>query len=243
MEGFFQIHRQIFESWIFADDKALKIFLWLLGKARHKDGVIPLKVGKGMQYIKLKRGQMIFGRFAAEEALFYNGSLIYRKMQKMQDDETIIVESNNQYSIVTICNYEEYQAPISAERTTNEQGTNKERTRNAQGTNTNKNVNKENNVKKDNKTLNDNESFVFSEFKRITNRNIRVFDKKAKSNLKSRLDEGYLLDDIILAIKNCFKDEYHVENPQFLTLEFILRADKLSKYSTSTQTSQKINFI
>lgn len=149
MEGFFQIHRQIFESWIFADDKALKIFLWLLGKARHKDGVIPLKVGKGMQYIKLKRGQMIFGRFAAEEALFYNGSLIYRKMQKMQDDETIIVESNNQYSIVTICKYEEYQTPIGTERTTNEQPTNKERTANEQGTNTNKTVNKVNNEKND----------------------------------------------------------------------------------------------
>ena len=253
MEGFFQIHRQIFDSWIFADDKALKIFIWLIGKARHKDGVVPMRIGKGVQTIKLKKGQLIFGRHTAEEELFYNGSLIYRKLQKLESDGTINIESNNQYSIITICKYEEYQFSESktnkqrtsneqatnSKRTSNEQATNSKQTSNEQATNTNNTDNNDNNY---NNTLTNLESLIFSEFKKITGKKIRVFDTKAKSNLKARLKDGYTKEDIILAISNCKKDPYHIEHPQFLTLEFILRADKLSKYSTCSSVSVETKY-
>lgn len=151
MDGYFLIHRQIFESWVFADEKALKIWIWLIGKARHKPGFVPLKIGKGAITVKLDRGQLIFGRNKAAETLFLNGSLIYRKLQKFEEDGMIKIEANNQYSVITICNYESYQAPGGIERTSSEQQANKQRTSSEQQANTNNKDNKDKNDKNDKK--------------------------------------------------------------------------------------------
>lgn len=53
---------------------------------------------------------------------------------------------------------------------------------------------------------------------------------KVKSSLAARLKDGYTLEQIITAVQNCNSDQYHKENPQYLTPEFILRVDKLEKY-------------
>lgn len=55
-------------------------------------------------------------------------------------------------------------------------------------------------------------------------------NSKVQYQLKARLTEGYTLEQILTATKNCFADPYHKENPKYLTPEFILRADKLDKY-------------
>lgn len=140
MSGYFKIHRRIFDSWIFADDKAFKIWVWLIGKASYKKVYVPLKIGKGVVTVELNKGQLIFGRSKAEEALFLDGSLIYRKLKKMEEDNMIKIDSNNQYSIVTICNYEEYQLeneeteqPTHNQRTTNEQQANSANSRRTAG--------------------------------------------------------------------------------------------------------------
>ena len=144
MDGSFLINRQIFDSWVFADDKALKIWIWLLGKARYKKGAVPMQVGRGQTAVTLDRGQLIFGRHKAEEALGYDGSLIYRKVQKMQEMGMINTESNSHYTVITICNYDSYQLLKTPERTSNEQAMNSKRTANEQQTNTNKKDNKDN---------------------------------------------------------------------------------------------------
>jgi hypothetical protein len=96
MANFFQIHRQIFDNWVFADEKAFKIWIWLLGRARYKKGFVNVESGKGMFSIPLERGQLLFGRYKAEEALNLDGSLIYRRMKKFEDDGMIKIEANNQ---------------------------------------------------------------------------------------------------------------------------------------------------
>ena len=144
MDGYFNIHRQIFESWVFADDKAFKIWVWLIGKARHKPGIVPLKIGKGTTTVKLKVGQLLFGRFSAEEVLNLDGSLIYRKLKKFEVDGMIKIQSNNQYSVITICKYVDYQDT----KKINEQPTNSKRTASEQQANTNNKENKENKEKK-----------------------------------------------------------------------------------------------
>jgi hypothetical protein len=48
------------------------------------------------------------------------------------------------------------------------------------------------------------------------------------------MKEGYSLSDFETAIKNCKNDKYHIENPQYLTPEFITRADKLQKFLNVT---------
>ena len=53
---------------------------------------------------------------------------------------------------------------------------------------------------------------------------------KTKSSFAARLKEGFTKEQICRAITNCKNDKYHIENPQYLTIEFILRNDKLEKY-------------
>jgi uncharacterized phage protein (TIGR02220 family) len=77
--------------------------------------------------------------------------------------------------------------------------------------------------------------FFLSEFNRIANKRIRIFDEKAKKQLKARLKDGYTIKEILTAVKNCKADPYHIQNTKYLTLEFITRPDKLSKYISRTK--------
>jgi hypothetical protein len=145
----------------------LKIWIWLIGKARYKDGFVNVKTGKGFQNISLNRGQLLFGRFKAEEALGFDDSLIYRKIQKFIKDKMIIIKSNNQFSIITICKYNTYQfenndneQPMNNQRTTNEQPMNNQRTTNEQPMNSQRTQRrKDNKVNKVNKEKKEKENF------------------------------------------------------------------------------------
>lgn len=103
-----KIHRQILDSEVFASEKQLKVWLWLLLKARYEDGFISIRVGAGQQTIKLKKGQMLFGRFSAEEQLSINGSTIYKIIKKFEQNKMILLESNSHYTLITIVKYSEY---------------------------------------------------------------------------------------------------------------------------------------
>lgn len=72
------------------------------------------------------------------------------------------------------------------------------------------------------------EDFI-SGFNEITKKNFKVNDK-IKGQLSARSKEGYKLEGILKAVSNCFSDQFHKDNPKYLTPEFILRADKLDKY-------------
>lgn len=67
-------------------------------------------------------------------------------------------------------------------------------------------------------------------FIQLTGKKIRVVNQKTKNQINARLKEGYTKDDLWRALVNCSRDKYHLENPKFLTLEFISRSDKLEKY-------------
>lgn len=66
-------------------------------------------------------------------------------------------------------------------------------------------------------------------FNEITKRKFSG-DSKAKRQFNARIKEGYNLDYFETAIKHCLSDDFHQENPHYLTPEFITRADKLEKY-------------
>ena len=72
---------------------------------------------------------------------------------------------------------------------------------------------------------------LLSFFNTTTGKNVRVVNDKTKKQFNARLKEGYTKADIFNAIKNCYNDDYHQNNPKYLTLEFISRSDKLEKYS------------
>jgi uncharacterized phage protein (TIGR02220 family) len=55
-------------------------------------------------------------------------------------------------------------------------------------------------------------------------------DKKSKRQFNARITEKYSLKDFKKAIYNCYDDEFHKKNPNYLTPEFITREDKFQKY-------------
>lgn len=79
----------------------------------------------------------------------------------------------------------------------------------------------------------DKDIFSYTEFlvffNQTTNRNFRG-DSKSKTHFSARLKDEYCEDDFKMAVKNCMKDDFHKNNPQYLTPEFILRPDKIEKY-------------
>lgn len=145
--GFILLSRSILDSDVFASQKLLKIWIWCLCKANFKDRTIPFKFGKGEQILSVKRGSFIFGRNKAEEELFIDASTIYKSIQKLKELEMIKIESNNQYSIITICKYDEYQNIDNYTVTSKEQVSNKKVTSKEQVSNTTKKDNKDKNEK------------------------------------------------------------------------------------------------
>jgi len=79
-------------------------------------------------------------------------------------------------------------------------------------------------------TIKNNDNIFLDLFNEETGRKFRILDSKTKRQLKARYKEGFTDDDFKKAIKNCMEDEYHKEHPNYLTPEFITRADKLQKY-------------
>ncbi|HEY3389885.1 MAG TPA: hypothetical protein VGK38_09960 [Prolixibacteraceae bacterium] len=110
-EGFIKLYRQLMESKVFASQTALKIWVWCLLKANHQEKHISIVAGKGERIITVLPGQFIFGRLKAADELDIEGSTVYRWMKKFESDEfkMIIIQANSQYSIVSICNWANYQ--------------------------------------------------------------------------------------------------------------------------------------
>ncbi len=67
-------------------------------------------------------------------------------------------------------------------------------------------------------------------FNSITGKRIKSVNDKAKRQIKNILKD-YDKKDFLLAIKNCYEDDYHLETKhKYLTLEFISRADKFERF-------------
>ena len=67
------------------------------------------------------------------------------------------------------------------------------------------------------------------DFQKIVGKQMKGNEKTQKM-FSARLKEGFTKEQFCRAIANCKNDKWHIENPQYLTIEFILRNDKLEKY-------------
>lgn len=148
MEGYINLYRQILDSAVFASEKRLKLWIWLLCKANYKDRFVSLNIGRGESVIELKRGQVLFGRFKAEEETGIDGSTIYKILKWFENENMISIKSNTHYTVLTVCNYDTYNIIESEKVTANEQQTNSQVTANEQPSNTPKKDKKDKKDKK-----------------------------------------------------------------------------------------------
>lgn len=107
--GFVLLARSIDKSDIFQNEKWLKIWIWCLIQANHKDKNVPIKIGKSVTVVKIRRGQFVFGRLSASKKLKMKPSTVRNIMEKLVKLKNIDMQKDRHYSIVTIVNYELYQ--------------------------------------------------------------------------------------------------------------------------------------
>ena len=139
-EGWIKLHRKSIYSQVFQNDGLWKVWTWCLMKANHEDNWVPIKTGRGMAEVFVKRGQFIFGRKTAAKALKMKPRTVHKRMLKLENMRNCALRSDTHYTVVTILNYGLYQGSGKAEGTT--QGTGK-----GQPRDTNKNYkNEKNNI-------------------------------------------------------------------------------------------------
>ena len=127
-KSYIKLFRKLLNSPIFENEKALKIWIWCLLKATHKERLQLV----GQQEVNLQKGQFVFGRKKASEELKMSESTIYKYIKLLEKLQMISVNSNNKFSVITVEKWEEYQVE---ELKDNNKITTKE-----QQSNTNKNV-------------------------------------------------------------------------------------------------------
>lgn len=127
-KSYIKLFRKLLNSPIFENEKALKIWIWCLLKATHKERLQLI----GQQEVNLDKGQFVFGRKKASEELKMSESTIYKYIKLLEKLQMISINSNNKFSVVTVEKWEEYQIE---ELKDNNKVTTKE-----QQSNTNKNV-------------------------------------------------------------------------------------------------------
>ena len=127
-KSYIKLFRKLLDSPIFENEKALKIWIWCLLKATHKERLQLV----GQQEVNLEKGQFVFGRKKASEELKMSESTIYKYIKLLEKLQMISINSNNKFSVITVEKWEEYQVE---ELKDNNKVTTKE-----QQSNTNKNV-------------------------------------------------------------------------------------------------------
>lgn len=93
---------------------------------------------------------------------------------------------------------------------------------------------KDNNTINNNTINNNNINFdkLLSFLNSKTSRNFKLVNKKVQGKYLARLKEGYSKQDILDAVSNAVKSDYHKgENFKYLTPEFFSRSETLDKYS------------
>lgn len=215
MSGYISLHRKLLDWEWYNDNNTKILFIHCLLKANWED--------KNWQGILIKRGSFITSIETLSNELNLTFQNIRTSLSKLEKTNEILKISTNKNTLLTLVKYDDYQN-IEVKATNEQQTTNK------QLTTTNNIINKKDNIEPINWSV------LLDFFNEVTGKKCKVIPDKAKKQFNARLKENFTKDDIANAIQNAFNDKYHKEtNHQYLTLEFISRADKLERFSTQKQ--------
>jgi hypothetical protein len=108
--GWIKLYRKLIDSRIFKNPELLQLFIYSLLHANHSDKWVRIKTGKGHSDVNVSRGQFIFGSHSAAEHLNQNWNTTYKRLKKLEEYEYLQTQSTAHYTLVTICNYDQYQS-------------------------------------------------------------------------------------------------------------------------------------
>lgn len=136
MSGYFAVHRGVFEHPMFARDpySEREAWMWIIGQAAWQ----PKRVRVGRGVFDLDRGQCAFAlRFLAEKWQ-WSVSKVRGFLQRMVNDAMILANPTRDATLITVCNYNEYQPNANAGQHANGTLTARSRHKEEEGNNSNK---------------------------------------------------------------------------------------------------------
>jgi len=110
--GFVKLYRKIEDSGLMQNHKAFTLFMHLLMRASHKERKTGVPSG---DIITLKRGQLVTGRKQLARDLKMSEQNVRTAMALLIGLEILTSEPTNAYSVITVLNYDKYQADLSSQ--------------------------------------------------------------------------------------------------------------------------------
>ena len=223
MSSWIKLFRDINKHWIWQNSDYLKWWLDIILEVNHA----PAKVVINNKIYDCNRGEKLYSLDTWAIRWGTNKSKVRRFLQLLQNDNMIVLKSETQTTRLIVCKYDTYQD------TRNGDETQMKHKRNADETHlTPIEEGKERKEEKEEiNTINFDKLLSFLNSK--TGRNFKVINKTVKGKYLARLKDGYSKQDILDAVSNSIKSDYHKgENFNYLTPEFFSRAETLDKYSS-----------
>jgi uncharacterized phage protein (TIGR02220 family) len=228
MDGWVKFHRKAYDNFLYKEHRPhTRREAWedIIAMVNFEDAEFLI----GNIKIECKRGQSVMSLESWGKIFNWDKSKVKRFFDLLSNEKMIVTENLSKTTRITICNYEQYQGDRNADETL------MKRKRNADET-LMKPIKEEEERKEEIRIL---YGQFISEFNRITGKKFQG-TKPDKVHFEARIKEGFTIDQFITAITNCKNDKYHIENPHFLTPEFITRPDKLQRYLNAMPTNPQI---
>ncbi|MBN6206239.1 DnaD domain protein [Ralstonia pickettii] len=176
MQGYIKLYRKIMDSPVWSDPNYLKLWMYCLMKATHKER----EVIAGNQVVTLEPGQFITGRESLSEDLNkgakpkqkLSDSTWWRYLNNLKNWQMLHIKKTNKFSVVSIINWHQYQET--------EHQMNIKRTSDEHRMNTNKNVK---NVNNDKELFSSNSEQEFSEVMKFYQENLQRGISESPFNL------------------------------------------------------------
>jgi len=137
--GWIKMYRSILEWDWWSDHNVTRLFLYFLVKANSVD-----KKWKGTV---IKRGSFVTGLTQISEETGLSIQQIRTAIEKLKSTDEITDQSTSQYRIITISNYDKYQASQDDEQQAEQQTNNNQTTSEQQANNNNQELKNERNIK------------------------------------------------------------------------------------------------
>lgn len=137
--GYVKIWRRLLDSRVWQSDGLLRMWIWCLLEATHKEIHVPVKTGRGETIVTLKPGQLIYGRRASAKKIRCKPATGRNLLKKLFDLQKLDIQPDTHFSIITIRNWDRYQ--VQEKKEDNQQD--RQRTPKGHPKDTNKNVKNE----------------------------------------------------------------------------------------------------
>lgn len=208
-KGWIKSYRKIMDNrFLMHDNNAFMVFVKLL------------------HVVDKNTGEYASGRKAMGEMFNLNSRTLYDVLIRLQDHQMVNIEANSRYSVISICNWSEYQesptaVPTSSQHLANSQPTSSQHY--------NKKENKKKNISK---SVSEDQQLL-DLLNEKAGRSFRTLPKGFKQTLKT-----FTLPEIAQALDNMKDDEWHSTRLGELSSSYLLRTSTIDTMLNKSTNSQ-----